>query len=159
MPNMVGQEDPNFGVPFSFKLDTALLNNTQPLHLGQSYLGGLLVNLELNNENGFYSDRFRDMGTNQTDADVLTGSYYVVKNLRLQGRLLVPTPQDLQSYNPNFVLNDRFNLINEVNSSTNNSKYTPNVNAVRSMVNMFIDQTQENNRSANQTNFRNPHGS
>ena len=158
MPNVSGQEDPNYGFPFSFKLDTALLNNTQPMHLGQNFLGGLLINLELNNENGFYSDRFRDMGNNQTDADVLTGSYYIVKNLRLQGRLLVPTPQDLQGYNPNFVLNDRFNLINEVNSSTNNSKYTPNVNAVRSIVNMFLDQSQENNRSANQTNFRNACG-
>ena len=88
MPNMVGQEDPNFGVPFSFKLDTALLNNTQPLHLGQNYLGGLLVNLELNNENGFYSDRFRDMGTNQTEADVLTGSYYVV----IQSKLCIKRP-------------------------------------------------------------------
>lgn len=158
MPNMSGQEDPNYGMPFSFKLDTALLNNTQPLHLGQNYLGGLLVNIELNNENGFYSDRFRDLGNNQTDADVLTGSYYIVKNLRLQGRLLVPTPQDLASYNPNFVLNDRFNLINEVNSTTNNSKYTPNVNAVRGVVNMFLDQNQENSRSANQTNLRNAVG-
>ena len=78
--------------------------------------------------------------------------------MELQGRLLVPTPQDLQGYNANFVLNDRFNLINEVNSSTNNSKYTPNVNAVRSVVNMFLDQSQENNRSANQTNFRNACG-
>lgn len=153
-----GQEDPNYGHFFSFKLNTALLNNAQPIHLGQSYLGGLLVNIELNNENGFYNNRFADMGTNQTDADVLAGSYYVIKNLKLNGRFLVPTPQDLQSYNPNFVLADRFNLINDVNSSVNSSKYTPNVNAVRAIANMFLDQTQENNRSDNQGNFRVPLG-
>lgn len=153
-----GQEDPNYGHSFSFKLNTALLNNAQPLHLGSQFMGGLLVNIELNNENGFYCNRFADLGTNQTDADVLTGSYYVVKNLRLNGRLLVPTPQDLQSYNANFVLNDRFSLLNDVNSSVNSSKYTPNVNAVRSMVNLFLDQTQENNRSDNQGNFRVPLG-
>lgn len=158
LATVVGTTDPYYGHPFSFRLDTALLNNAQPIHLGANYLGGLLINIELNNENGFFSNKFADMGNNQTDADVLTGSYYIVKDLRLTGRLLVPTPQDLSSYNSNFVLNDRFNLINDVNSSVNSSKYTPNVNAVRSMVNMFLDQTQENNRSDNQGNFRVPLG-
>jgi len=153
---MTGIEDPVFGNSFSFKLDTALLNNGQPIHLGADYTGGVMINLELNNANGFYSNRFKDMGTNQTTDNV--GSYYIVKNLRLNGRLLVPTPQDLQNYNPNFMLNDRFNLINQINSSTNASKYTPNVSSVRSMVNMFVDNPALNSRSGNQTSFKLPVG-
>lgn len=149
--------DPNYGHPFSFRLDTSILNNTQPLHLGQDYLGGLLVDIELNNQNGFYSDRFRSTGVNMVNCDN-SGSYYLVKNLRLNGRFLVPTPADLQAYNPNFMLNDRFNLPNRVNSSVNASKYTPNVRAVRSIVNLFLNQGQENSRTGNQTNFRLPPG-
>lgn len=153
---MSGVNDPTFGHPFSFKLDTALLNNSQPIHLGADFTGGIIINLELNNANGFYSNRFKDMGANQTtDND---GSYYIVKNLRLNGRLLVPTPQDLQNYNPNFMLNDRFNLINQITSTTNASKYTPNVSSVRSMVNLFVDNDALNSRSGNQTNFKLPVG-
>lgn len=154
---LTGVNDPAFGHAFSFKLDTALLNNNQPLHLGSDYTGGLIINLELNNANGFYSNRFKEMGTNQAGATP-DGSYYIVKNLRLNGRLLVPTPQDLQNYNPNFMLNDRFNLINQINSSTNASKYTPNVSSVRSMVNMFVDNDELNTRSGNQTSFKLPVG-
>ena len=150
--------DPNYGHNFSFKLDTSILNNSQPLHLGQDFTGGLLVDIELNNQNGFYSDRYRSgVAANQNDAGN-DGSYYIVKNLRLNGRFLVPTPQDLQAYNPNFMLNDRFNLPNRVNSSVNASKYTPNVRAVRSIVNLFLNQGQENSRQGNQTNFRVPPG-
>ena len=92
--NITGLNDPNYGHFFSFKLDTALLNNKQPLHLGASQLGGLLINLELANENGFFYERFKQLGNNQTSATGLASSYYVVKNLRLNGRLLVPTPAD-----------------------------------------------------------------
>jgi len=156
--NITNIGDPNYGSFFSFKLDTALLNNSQPLHLGSSQLGGLLINLELANENGFFYERFKQLGTNQTSATGLSSSYYVVKNLRLDGRLLVPTPQDLASYNSNFVLSDRFSLLNDVNSSVNSAKYSPNVSAVHSMVNLFLDQTQKNNRNANQGSFRLPLG-
>lgn len=157
MPNLLsGQNNPDFGKPFSFKLDTALLNNQQPIHLGNDFLGGLLVNIELNNENGFYHNRFFD-SSNGGDLNV-DGSYYIVKDLRLTGRLSIPTPQDLQDYSPNMLLADRFNLINDVNSSVNSSKYTPNASAVRSIVNLYLDQDQENNRRKNQSDFRIPLG-
>ena len=58
MPNVGNANNNEYGKPFSFKLDTALLNNQQPIHLGNDYLGGLLINIELNNENGFYHNRF-----------------------------------------------------------------------------------------------------
>ncbi len=156
IPNISGQSDPNFGKPFSFKIDTALLNNPGAIHLGNNYLGGLLVNLELNNENGFYYNKYQDQ-SNGGDLNV-DGSYYIIKDLRLNGRLSVPTPRDLASYNPNMLLPDRFNLINDVNSSVNSSKYTPNAASVRSIVNLYLDQDQENNRAKNQSTFRVPLG-
>jgi len=157
MPNLLsGQNNTEFGKPFSFKLDTALLNNQMPIHLGNDFLGGLLVNLELNNENGFYHNRFFD-SSNGGDLNV-DGSYYIVKDLRLTGRLSVPTPQDLADYSANMLLADRFNLINDVNSSVNSSKYTPNASAVRGIVNLYLDQDQENNRLKNQSDFRIPLG-
>lgn len=156
MGNVATQNDNAYGKPFSFKLDTALLNNSKPLHLGNSYLGGIIINLELNNENQFYYNRYEDQ-SNGADLDV-AGSYFIVKDLKLTGRLLVPTPADLQAYNPNMLLGDRFNLINDVNSSTNSAKYTPNAAAVRSIVNLYLDQDQENSRSQNGSNFRIPLG-
>ena len=156
MKNISSQADPQYGKPFSFKLDTALLNNSKPIHLGNSELGGLLINLELNQEGQFYYNRFQDQ-SNGADLNV-DGSYFIIKDLRLTGRLLVPTPQDLQDYNPNMLLSDRFNLINDVNSSTNSAKYTPNAAAVRGIVNLYLDQDQENNRAQNGSNFRIPLG-
>ena len=157
MPNVPTQNSNEYGKPFSFKLDTALLNNAKPLHLGNGELGGLLINLELNQEGQFYYNRFFEQS--QTGADLnVDGSFYIVKDLRLTGRLLVPTPQDLADYNPNMLLSDRFNLINDVNSSTNSAKYTPNAAAVRSFVNLYLDSDQENSRLHNGSNFRIPLG-
>jgi len=154
MGNVATQSDPAYGKPFSFKLDTALLNNSRPIHLGNSELGGLLINLEMNTENQFYYNKYYDQ-SNGADLNV-DGSYFVVKDLRLTGRLLVPTPQDLADYNPQMLLADRFNLINDVNSSVNSSKYTPNAAAVRSIVNLYLDQDQENSRLKNGSDFRTP---
>ena len=150
-----GINDKHFGRPFSFKLDTALLNNMKPLHLGNSELGGVIINLELNNDAGYFYERFREQGANIPS---IQGTHYIIKNLRLQGRFLVPTPQDLQNYNSNMLLNDRINLVNDVVSSVNSSKYTPNLSAVRSFVNLFLDQDQQNNLKKNQNNFRYPVG-
>lgn len=155
MTNIDNFNDRNYGRPFSFKLDTALLNNAKPLHLGNDYLGGVIINLELNNDAGYFYERFRAEGANHPSA---TGSYYILKNVRLQGRFLVPTAQDLQSYQPQMLMNDRVNLVNDIQSSTNSSKYTPNLSAVRSFVNLFLDQDQENNVKKNQSNFRVPVG-
>jgi hypothetical protein len=52
------------------------------------------------------------------------------------------------------MLNDRVNLVNDVVSTTNSSKYTPNLGMVRSFVNLFLDSDQENNVKKNQTNFQ-----
>lgn len=147
----------HYGKPFSFKLETALLDNVKEVHLGNDFMGGLVINLELSQEDGFYYNRFEDTGTNQATAPV-DGSYYIVKDLKLTGRLSIPTPQDLANYNSQMLLGSRFNLINDVTSSTNSNKYTPNVSSVRSIVNIYLDQNQENNRNKNENNMRVPLG-
>lgn len=149
--NMDNINDPNYGKPFSFKLDTALLNNIQPIHLGEQYMGGVVINIELNNSDGVYHSRFARDGANIVSS---AGNYYIIKNLRLTGRFSIPTPQDLQNYQPQMMLNDRVNLVNDVVSTTNSSKYTPNLGMVRSFVNLFLDSDQENNVKKNQTNFQ-----
>ena len=70
----------DFGQFFSFKIDTSLLNNDQPLHLGQDHLGGLLITIELKNDNGFYYQRFANIGDNQAAASI-DGQFYILKNL------------------------------------------------------------------------------
>ena len=155
LTNLTNFNDKNYGRAFSFKLDTSLLNNRKPLHLGNDHLGGLIINLELNNDAGYFYERFRAQGANHPSG---VGTYYMLKNVRLQGRFLVPTPQDLSIYQPEMLMNDRINLVNDVQSSTNSSKYTPNLSAVRGFVNLFLDQDQENNIKKNQSNFRVPCG-
>ena len=159
MPNVSTLTETHYGKPFSFKLETALLDNIKEVHLGNDFMGGLVINLELSQENGFYYNRFEDTGTNQTAASTgVSGSYYIVKDLKLTGRLSIPTPQDVASYNSQMLLGSRFNLINDVTSSVNSNKYTPNVSSVRSIVNLYLDQNQENNRAKNESNFRVPLG-
>ena len=158
MTNLENFNDQNFGHFFSFKIDTSLLNNRKPLHLGQDQLGGLLLTLELSNPDGAFFRRFRTQDyAQQASADV-TGAFYVLRNLRLEGRYIVPTPQELSSYQSATGLNDRVNLINDVNSSVNSNTYTPNLGAVKSFVNLFLDDTQTNNMNESQSNFRIPLG-
>ena len=78
--------------------------------------------------------------------------------MRLTGRFSVPTPRDLQEYAPQMVLPDSIELQNTIQSSVNSSKYTPQVASVKSFVNLFLDQSQENNIKENQSNFRPPLG-
>jgi hypothetical protein len=158
MSNITNFNDINFGQFFSFKIDTSLLNNQKPLHLGDDHLGGLLITLELANPDGFFNQRFRSMDfTQQTVADI-KGSYYVLKNLRLEGRYEVPSAQELASYTAPVGLNERINLLNDVNSSVNSNTYTPNLGAVKAFVNLFVDEDQTNNIAQNQSNFRTPLG-
>ncbi len=158
MTNLQNFNDPNFGQFFSFKIDTSLLNNMKMLHLGEDHLGGLLITLELANPDGVFYQRFRKMDFTQQTACDIKNSQYVLRNLRLEGRYIVPTPQELSSYNSMVALNDRVNLINDVNSSVNSNTYTPNLGAVKGFVNLFLDDDQTNNIAQSQSNFRVPLG-
>jgi hypothetical protein len=157
MTNIPNFNDENFGQAFSFRIDTGMLNILAPLHLGESHLGGLMVTLFLNNEGAFYNQRYLDIPTVDPNGDV-TGSFYRIKDLRLEGRYIVPTAQEVANQPPMLTLQDRTNLVNDVTSSVNVTTYTPQLNMVKSFVNLFLDQVQENTIGNNQFNFRMPLG-
>lgn len=153
--NLDNFNSPDFGQFFSFKIDTSLLNNKNPLHLGESHLGGLLITIELKNDNGFYFQRFANLGDNQATA-VIAGTYYILKNLRLEGRYITPDAGDQHS--GVVPLAERVNLINDVNSSHSANTYTPQLSNVKAFVNEYLDDDQQNNISQNQDSYRIPLG-
>ncbi len=153
--NLDNFNSPDFGQFFSFKLDTSLLNNSDPLHLGESHLGGLLITIELKNDNGFYFQRFANLGDNQAAASI-DGQYYILKNLRLEGRYIIPDAGDQHS--GTVPLAERINLINDVNSSHSANTYTPQLNQVKAFVNEYLDDDQQNNIAQNQDSYRLPLG-
>ena len=153
--NNGGINDRNFGKPFSFKIETPLLDNIKMLDLSEQNLGGLVVNIELQNSAGVFHQSFREMGTGQT-ASSIDGYYYLLKNLRLEGRMAVPTPDEVSNYNSQLILKDRLDLLNDVQASVNSNQLTPNVSQARGFTNLFTDQDQENNYKFNQNNHRLP---
>lgn len=146
-----------YGNFFSFKIDIALLQN-QVLHLGNQFVGGLILTLHLAPDASVFHTRHRRNDTTGQPSSNITGASYLLKNVRLEGKYLVPTKQDLQQYNPNVVLNSRVNLMNDVVSSNNSNVYTPQLSAVKSVVNVFLDDDQQNNYEQNTNNFRIPMG-
>ena len=83
---------------------------------------------------------------------------YVLKNLKLEGRYVIPTPEEQKAYPSNVMLNSRLNLINDIQSSINSSAYTPQLQFIKSMVNLYLDNDQTNNTEKNANNFRHPVG-
>ena len=144
------------GQHFSLKLDVDMLKS-QNLHLGGSQLNGLLITLHLAPDSAVLSQRFKTIGANQTDASI-TNVMYVLKNLKLEGKYLIPTPQDLAAYQSKMLLNSRLNLVNDVHSDNSSKSYTPQLNNVKAIVNFFQDEDQTNNLSVQQNNCRLPQG-
>jgi hypothetical protein len=141
---------------FSFKLDVAMLQS-QMIHLGNDFAGGLLLTLHLNPDAAFFHSRFRSINAATTNADI-TGVSYVLKNLKLEGKYVVPTPADLKAYNPVITMNSRVNLMNDIVSTDNANTFTPQLQMVKGVVNTFLDDNQQNNFLLNQNNFRVPLG-
>lgn len=157
MTNLDNFNDEDFGQGFSFRIDTGMLNVLRPLHLGEQYLGGLMVSLFLNVEGAVYNQRFLDIPAVAAGGNV-DGTFYRIKGLRLEGRYDIPTPQEVQEYPDMLPLQDRINLINDITASVNVTTYTPQLNFCKSFVNLFLDQDQENTIQQNQFNFRVPLG-
>tara|TARA_R110002012_G_scaffold284595_1_gene475449 strand:+ start:6943 stop:8463 length:1521 start_codon:yes stop_codon:yes gene_type:complete len=158
MTDAGGDADQYTGQFFSIKINTDLLN-TLPLHLGADHMGGILITIHLAPDSAFFNTRHRsrDVGA-QANCDFAKQVNYVLKNLKLEGRYVVPTPQENASYPNAVMLNSRLNLINDVQSSINSSAYTPQLQFVKSMVNLYLDNDQTNNTDKNANNFRHPVG-
>jgi hypothetical protein len=139
------------GQEFSLKLNIPFLG-TQPIHLGQEFCGGLVMTLYLSPDSNVFFNRFRNSLFNGGINDN-TGSYYILKDLMLCGRYLVPSPQDLKAYNPEITYGGKVNLINDVVSSVNSNGYTPQVQFAKSIINQFQRGDAINNYSINSNNF------
>lgn len=148
--------DKNLGQAFSIKLEVDMLNAGN-LHLGQDFVGGLLINLHLAPDSAFFCSRFREIVANQTEAS-LDNVMYVLRNLKLEGNYLVPNQDDLKAYQPVKVLNAKNDNVNDVHSDDNSIQYTPQLSAVKSITNLFLDNDQINNLLLQQNNFKNPLG-
>jgi len=144
------------GQHFSLKLDVDMLNGSD-LHLGQDYLNGLLITLHLAPDSAFFHTRFREVGTGQTVANI-DNVMYVLKNLKLEGRYVQPDADDLKNYASQKVLNSRLNVLNDIHSDDNSFQYTPQLNMVKSVINLFLDNDQTNNKMLQQNNFKMPLG-
>ncbi len=156
---VVDLNDKNVGQFFSIRINLDLLNN-MPLHLGNDFLGGALITIHLSPDSNVLCNRHRDTDPiNQLNSQASNGANYVFKNLKLEGRYIVPSQQDLANYPSAVMLNSRLNLINDIQSSINSNSYTPQLSMVKSVINLYQDQDQPNNFSKNMNNFRHPVGS
>jgi len=157
-PAITDANDKNVGQFFSVSINLDLLKNL-PLHLGMDYLGGALITIHLAPDSNVLCNRHRVIDTAQQPlANSASGSNYVLKNLKLEGRYLIPSQQDLAQYPSAVMLNSRLNLINDIQSSINSNSYTPQLSMVKSIMNLYQDQNQPNNFSKNMNNFRYPTG-
>lgn len=155
---IANSQDRMVGQHFSIKINTDLLN-TMPLHLGQGKLGGCLITIHLSPDSALFSCRHRSRSVaDQPNCNFAQGVNYVLKNLKLEGRYVIPTAQENSAYPSQMTLNSRLNLINDVQSSINSSAYTPQLQFVKSMVNVYLDNDQTNNTNKNANNFRHPVG-
>ena len=147
------------GVPFSLKLDIDLFQSGN-IHLGQAYTNGLMLTLHLAPDSSVIFQRFRDKATTGDDAtnSDLSNTMYVLRNLKLEGRYIVPTPQELKAYQAQVPLNSQLNLLNDIHADQDNIAYTPQLNSVKAMCNLYLDKDQTNNLSYQQNNFRLPVG-
>ena len=147
------------GVPFSIKLDIDLFQSGN-IHLGQAYTNGLMLTIHLAPDSSVLFQRFRDKATTGGGATTmdLANSMYTLRNLKLEGRYIVPTPQELKAYQAQIPLNSQLNLLNDIHADQDSISYTPQLNSVKAMCNLYLDKDQTNNLAYQQANFRLPVG-
>ncbi len=148
-----GANDRMIGQFFSIPIQIDLLGQ-QNLMLDDDYLGGLLLTLHLAPDAAVFHNRFARSNGNHVAPNDASGLNYVLKNLRLEGRYIVPDDNDMAMIAPTISLDSRLNLINDVHSSVNANAYTPQLQSVKSVVNVFLDNDQTNTYTKNQNNFR-----
>ena len=154
-PTLNTSNDRHVGQFFSIPIQVDLLQ-VQDLFLDDDYLGGLLITIHLAPDAALFYNRFRVYDVAQQPNADQSSVNYVLKNLRLEGRYIVPTPEEENAYPRQIQLPSRLNLINDIHSSVNANSYTPQLQMVKSLVNVFMDNDQTNNFNHNQ-NFDQAH--
>jgi hypothetical protein len=143
------------GKPFSTHLSASpLLAGASPIHLGPDHFGGLIITLHLAPDSEVLSSYYRDVGTGKD----IAGSSYVLSELRLQGRYIVPTMEEARDYPKEMILPSRLSLLNDVLSSVDQSVFTPQIQMAQGFVSVFQSEDQQNNFKRTQTDFKLPPG-
>jgi len=137
---------------FSVKLNVPMLG-LMPLHLGDEFLGGLDITIYLSPDSAVFCSRNRHIAAGNVATNDPTGASYVLKNLQLNGRYVLPDANDLKNYPKEMVYANRVNLINDVHSSVNSSGYTPQVQFNTGIDSVFQRGDVINNFTLNQNNF------
>lgn len=132
---------------FSLKLDIPFLKNS-PIHLGADFTGGLMITIYLAPDNNALMSRNRNTARVNNQQQ---GSSYTLLDLRLTGRYQVPTAQDLKAYDPEMLYSSRVNFINDINSSSSSTAYTPQLQMVQAVINQIQRPDVANNFYQNAT--------
>jgi hypothetical protein len=146
-----GTPTSNQGQYFSMNFDVGLLKY-QLLHLGNDFMGGCDISLYLANDANVLFQRFRQNDGATANANI-SGSSYQLKNLKLTGRYIIPTPQELKAYQSIIMYEDYTELVNNVHSSVNSVSYTPQLQFVESIINLYQRQDSTNNYTLNSNNY------
>ena len=151
VPSAVESLDKNRGQEFCIRLDIPMLQG-KLLHLGDDFLGGLMITLHLAPESAFFAT-LQD-GMVSTPADSIDTYRYTLQDLHLTGRYQVPDASDLKGFDPMIRMDSQLNLVSDIHSSVNSSTLTPQVQAVKGIVNLFLLQSQTNSLTQSQFNYR-----
>lgn len=140
------------GQYFNLKLQVGMLDLV-PIHLGPDFMGGLTFTLYLASDSQVLFSRYRNIGADAEATNGIKGFSYVLKNVKLTGRYIVPTPQELKQYEPVLLYRNHIDLVNNVHSSVNSNAYTPQVQFVNSIVNLYKRNDNFNNYNLNPINY------
>lgn len=141
------------GQLLTIPIDESFLQ-VENINLSPNNVSGLIVNLDLKNDSDFFNSLYRTAPTGVN----ISGDYYVLKDVRLEGRNIIPTPDEMKNTNTSVILSEYENLLNDVQSSNSSTTYTPNFKAVQSMINLFQPTDQKNNYDRNMNEFTYPYG-
>ena len=145
------------GQEFSIKLDVPMLQG-ELLHLGEDFLGGLMMSIHLSPESAFFSTFQNGAATPAVAAIAIDTYRYVLQSVRLEGRIQVPTGAELKAYDPVFPMDNQVNLLQDIHSSSSSGTLNPQVSMVKGMVNLFLLQSQTNSLDQSQFSYSMPPG-
>lgn len=147
----------NRGQEFTMKLDIPMFQG-ELLHLGPDFLGGLMMSIHLSPESSFFATLMNGVTVAPAAANQIDTYRYILQDVRLEGRIQIPTPEELKAYDPVFPMDNQLNLIQDIHSSSSSNTLTPQVSMVKGIVNLFLLQSQSNNLSQSQYSFTIPPG-
>jgi hypothetical protein len=147
--------DKNIGQHFSIQIEDSMFQSD--VYIGDDGIQGMNITIHLSPDSSFFHQRYRSVGTAQNEADI-TNIQYILRNLKLEGRYIVPNKDDLAQYKPQKMLQNRLLFLNDVRASDSTFNYTPQLSACKSIYHLFTDDNQKNNLGLQENNYKPPIG-